>query len=152
MADRLRILYLGLLHAWNERDAEAMAACFTDGGIMIGFDGSLAEGGPAIRDHLAPIFRDHPTAAFLTVLRARRATSRGGILLADVAMVPPGGDQLIPATLARQTLVAEECDGDIRVALFQNTPTDLDWDDEGRKALLGELGRAFKDRGLLPEA
>lgn len=56
----VRRLYLRLPLAWNDRDAAAMADCFADDGVMIGFDGSLVDGRARIVEHLTPIFADHP--------------------------------------------------------------------------------------------
>lgn len=150
-ADELRALYLRLLQGWNDRDAETMAACFSSDAIMIGFDGSLADGRDAIRDHLAPIFADHPTAAYVAIIRSTRRTGDTGILLADVGMVPPGATAINPAVNARQTLVAAETDGRVQIELFQTTPAALHWDEAGREALSAELNAAYGGRGLLPD-
>jgi uncharacterized protein (TIGR02246 family) len=150
-ADDVRALYLRLLQGWNDRDAEAMAACFSGDAIMIGFDGSLAEDRDTIRGHLAPIFADHPTAAYVAIIRSTRRTGDTGILLADVGMVPPGATAINPAANARQTLVAAETDGQVQIELFQTTPAALHWDEAGREALSAELNAAYEERGLLPD-
>ena len=149
--DELRALYLRLLRGWNDRDANAMAECFSDNGIMIGFDGSLAHGRAAIREHLSPIFADHPTAAFVTIIRTTRKTGGVGILLADVGMVPPDAREINPAANARQTIVAAEEGGRWQVELLQNTPAALHWDEDRREALSAELSAVFGERGLLPD-
>ncbi|MEN5176913.1 SgcJ/EcaC family oxidoreductase [Brevundimonas diminuta] len=147
----LRSLYLQLLQGWNDRDANGMAECFSIGGILIGFDGSLADSREAIQKHLSPIFADHPTAAFVAIIRTTRRIGSAGILLADVGMVPPGAEEINPTANARQTMVANK-DGDgWRVSLFQNTPASLHWDEKGREALSAELNASFKRRGLLPD-
>lgn len=108
-----------------------------------------------IRKHLSPI-ADHPTAAFVAIIRTTRRIGSAGILLAgiflaDVGMVPPGAEEINPAANARQTMVANK-DGDgWRVGLFQNTPVSLHWDEKGREALSAELNASFKRRGLLPD-
>lgn len=151
-ADEPRGLYLRLLRAWNDRDADAMAACFAEQGIMIGFDGSLADGRTEIRKHLSPIFADHPTAAFVTIVRSVRNAGTTRIVRADVGMLPPGATDLNPAATARQTVVAEQAPhGEWLIALFQNTPAALHGSDAYREALLAELTDAFRDRGPLPE-
>ncbi len=147
----LRALYLRLLRGWNNREANVIAECFSRDGVMIGFDGSLAEGNTAVGDHLTPIFADHPTGAFVAIIRSMRTLGSGGILLADVGMVPPGGTEINPAANARQTLVAGDSSGQWRAELFQNTPAALHWDEEGRKALSAELNSAFTERGPLPD-
>jgi uncharacterized protein (TIGR02246 family) len=149
--DELRLLYLRLLQGWNDRNANLMAECFSSEGIMIGFDGSLAEGSMAVRKHLEPIFADHPTAAFVAIIRSTRRIGSVGILRADVGMVPPNSTEINPAANARQTLVAGEKDGQWQVELFQNTPAALHWDEEGSKLLSAELNAAFRERGPLPD-
>lgn len=148
--DDVRALYLRLLTAWNERDAHAMSACFAAEGIMIGFDGSVAEGAASILEHLSPIFADHPTAPFVTLVRSIRGTEDVRVLLADVGMVPPGASQINPDANARQSVVAR-CSGDIwQIVLFQNTPTSLHWDEAERDAITQELNAAYAEQGLLP--
>lgn len=151
-ADDTRELYLQLLRAWNARDAAAMADCFRDDGIMIGFDGSVADGRANILDHLSPIFADHPTASFVTIIRSIREAGTSCILLADAGMLPPGGTELNTEATARQTVVADRGDdGQWRIALFQNTPAALHWDDNARSALSDELQGVYSARGPLPE-
>ncbi len=151
ITDELRALYLRILRGWNDRNADAMAECFSDTAIMIGFDGSLAEGRAAIREHLAPIFADHPTAAYVAIIRTTREIGDAGILLADVGLVPPGATEINPATNARQTIVVGKVDGRWRVNLFQTTPAALHWDEAGRETVSAELNAAYGERGLLPE-
>ncbi|WP_295808779.1 SgcJ/EcaC family oxidoreductase [uncultured Nitratireductor sp.] len=148
--DEIHALYLRLLQGWNERKANAMAECFSSEGVMIGFDGSLAEGRTAIEKHLTPIFADHPTAPFVAIVRSMRKIGSAGILRADVGMVPPGGTEINPAANARQTLVAVQKAGQWQVDLFQNTPAALHWDQEESASLSAELNAAFSERGLLP--
>jgi uncharacterized protein (TIGR02246 family) len=118
----VRDLYARLLDAWNRRDADAFAALFGDDGAMIGFDGSQAAG-PAIRDHLGPVFADHPTAAYVARVREVRSLAPGVALLrAAAGMVPPGGDDLNPDVNTLQTLLAARAGDGWRIVLFQNTP------------------------------
>ena len=118
----VRDLYARLLDAWNRRDADAFAALFGDDGAMIGFDGSQAAG-PAIRDHLGPVFADPPTAAYVARVREVRSLAPGVALLrAAAGMVPPGGDDLNPDVNTLQTLLAARAGDGWRIVLFQNTP------------------------------
>lgn len=119
----VRAVYARLLEAWNRRDAEDFAALFTEDGAVVGFDGSQVSGRLPIRDHLQPIFEDHPTAAYVAKVRDIRPLGTGSVLVRAIAgMVPPGQDRLNPAVNAVQTLVVEHHDSDWRVVLFQNTP------------------------------
>lgn len=118
----VRNLYEELLRAWNRRDAHAYAALFAPDAAMIGFDGSQVRGSDVER-HLAPIFADHPTAAYVWKVReVRPLGGNAAILRAIAGMVPPGQSELNAAVNAVQTLVAEYGSGSWRVALFQNTP------------------------------
>jgi uncharacterized protein (TIGR02246 family) len=118
----IRDLYTRLLTAWNERNAEDYAALFAADGAAIGFDGSEMRAGQIV-DQLSPIFKDHPTAAYVAKVRDVRSLGPDSAMLrAIVGMVPPGQHQLNPAVNALQTLVAEREDGSWRIVLFQNTP------------------------------
>ena len=132
------LVYTTLLDAWNRRDAAAFAALFGDTGTMIGFDGSTATGGDAIRGPLAPLFRHHPTARYVyEVEEIRQLGETFWMLRAVVGMVPPGGDTVTPDVNALQTLVAHHLDGRWTVTLFQNTPAQY----HGRPDLVEEHTR-----------
>jgi uncharacterized protein (TIGR02246 family) len=117
-----RDLYARLLDAWNAHDADAFAALFAADGVSIGFDGSQATG-DEIREHLAAVFGDHETAAYIARVREVRDVGADVVLLrAIVGMVPPGGDAVNPDANALQSLVAARAGEEWRIALFQNTP------------------------------
>ena len=123
MAADIRETYRNLIEAWNERDADVMASCFTPGGTMVGFDGSTVTGRDRIAAHLEPIFHDHPTATFVTVVReVREIGTDVAMLRSIVGMVPPGATDINPNVNASQCLVASRQDGEWLVELFQNTP------------------------------
>jgi uncharacterized protein (TIGR02246 family) len=135
----VRDLYARLLDAWNRRDADAFAALFGDDGAMIGFDGSQAAG-PAIRDHVGPVFADHPTAAYVARVREVRSLAPGVALLrAAAGMVPPGGDDLNPDVNTLQTLLAARAGDGWRIVLFQNTPAQFHGRPELTEQHLAEL-------------
>jgi uncharacterized protein (TIGR02246 family) len=142
-------LYVRLLKAWNDRDAKAMAACFGDEAVMIGFDGSMAEGQGAIETHLAPIFRDHPTAAYTAILRSEHTYGDVRLLRADAGMLPYGKQDLQSETISRQTLVARQTDSGLRIVLFQNTAIALDQDKATRATIYGDLQQALKGGDIL---
>jgi uncharacterized protein (TIGR02246 family) len=143
---QVRELYLAILAGWNARDAKAMAACFSDEGVLIGFDGSLVEGHAAILSHLEPIFADHPTARFVEIVRSVRDLGEVAILRADVGMVPPGKSDIMPERNARQTLVARQTGGRWLVELFQNTPAAPHQDSEASQALTAQLSATLASR------
>lgn len=123
-AEAARDLYERLIAAWNRRDAHGYATLFASDGAVIGFDGSQMSGSQ-IEEQLTQIFKDHPTAAYVTKVREVRGLGSGDsavVLRAIVGMVPPGQTELNPAVNAVQSMVAEKHSGSWRVALFQNTP------------------------------
>lgn len=145
----LRVVYNALLASWNARDAAAFASCFADDGMMIGFDASLAEGRPAIEAHLSPIFRDHPTAAFVAIVRRVWGDNEFGLLHADAGMVPPGKTQINSATNTRHVIALRHVGDGSQIVLFQNTPIRLDRDEPGRKAIEAELQAAYQRGGVV---
>ncbi|WP_370457870.1 SgcJ/EcaC family oxidoreductase [Actinoplanes sp. OR16] len=112
-----RDVYLEILTAWNERDAERYAAVFAPDALIVGFDGSQVAGAD-IAGHLKPIFTDHPTAAYVAKVVAVRHVGDAELVHAIAGLVPPGSDQIRPALNAVQTLLV----ADGRAVLFQNTP------------------------------
>jgi uncharacterized protein (TIGR02246 family) len=111
-----------LIDAWNAHDAGAFAGLFAADGVSIGFDGSEAVG-DEIREHLAAVFADHETAAYIAKVREVRPLGADAVVVrAIVGMVPPGQDELRPEANALQSLVAVRRGEEWRVALFQNTP------------------------------
>ena len=144
----VRTLYRQLLDGWNARDAQAMAARFAERGNVVGFDGSQMNGRTEIEATLAPIFRDHPTAAYVAVVReVRLLTPDVAILRAVVGMVPPGQADVNPAVNAVQTLVAARRDGQWQIELFQNTPAAFHGRPDLGEALTEELRQALPARG-----
>jgi uncharacterized protein (TIGR02246 family) len=147
----LRRLYEGILRSWNARDAAAMAAAFAEEGSLVGFDGSQADGRAAIRQHLAPVFADHPTARYLARVREVRSLGSGVALLRAVAgMVPPRADDLKPELNTIHTLVAVAGPDGWRAALFQSTPAAWHGRAQDSAALTDEL-RATLRRGAVCE-
>jgi uncharacterized protein (TIGR02246 family) len=136
-------LYRALLDAWNERDAAAYARLFASDGSIVGFDGSAVNGAAQIEAHLAPIFKDHPTARYVARVREIRQLSPDCALLRSVAgMIPPGKDEIMPERNAVQSLVAiRSGTGDWRIALFQNTPARFDGRPDEARKLTEELGQ-----------
>ena len=142
---QIRQLYRNLLEAWNQQDAAAMAACYTPDGSQVGFDGSQINTPQEIQAHLAGIFAHHQTAAFVPIVREVRQIAEGAWLLRAVAgMVPPGGDDINPDSMAVQSLVAVRQDGEWRVALFHNTPAAWHGREVDRQQLLAEIRQAFR--------
>ena len=144
-ASAIESLYLTLLSRWNSRDAAGMAALYADDGSQVGFDGSAIDGRMAIETHLAPIFRDHPTGAFVGIVREVRDLGPGTALLRAVAgMVPAGKEDIDPDLNAIQTLVAVQRGGEWKVAMFHNTPAAFHGKPEEAAALTEELRARVK--------
>ncbi|VDG97952.1 Uncharacterised protein [Lysinibacillus sphaericus] len=134
--DEIENLYQKLIAAWNNRDAQAIAELFAEQGVQIGFDGSKVIGQKEILSHLEPIFKNHPTAPFITKVKDIRFLGTDvAILHAIAGMIPPGKTDIEPKVNALQTLVAVKTDDDWRVELFQNTPAQF----HGRPELVEEM-------------
>jgi uncharacterized protein (TIGR02246 family) len=136
----VRGLLQQLWDAWNRRDAAAFAALFDEQGAVIGFDGSPMNGRAAIEASLSPIFRDHPTAAYVGKVRAVRLLGADVAVVSAVAgMLPPGKTAINPAVNAMQMLVAARQDGVWRIVSYQNTPAQFHGRPELAQALTNEL-------------
>jgi uncharacterized protein (TIGR02246 family) len=149
MEDDVRALHRSLLGAWNRRGAAGMASLCSDDCVMIGFDGSQMNGRREIEAALRKIFSDHPTASYVSVVRAVRWMGEGVAVLTAVAgMVPPGKHRIMPERNAVQSMVAVRRDDSWRVALFQNTPAAFDGRPDMRDRLTRELNGALDAQEL----
>ena len=110
--DAVRSLYSGYIDAWNRRDADGMAALFSEDGSAIGYDGTRMDGAYAIARALRAIFADHSPPPFVAKIESIR------FLSPDVAVVTA----IVDSPHAIHTLVAEKLIGEWRIALFQATP------------------------------
>ncbi|HEX6290523.1 MAG TPA: SgcJ/EcaC family oxidoreductase [Herpetosiphonaceae bacterium] len=132
----VRALYQQLLSSWNERNAHAFAALFSEDGHSIGFDGSAISGQAEIESHIRQIFSDHQTGTYVGKIRDVRFLGADIALLRAVCgMIPPGQADLNPAVNTIQTVVAVRHDQTWRVELFQNTPAQF----HGRPDLVRQL-------------
>jgi uncharacterized protein (TIGR02246 family) len=142
----VRALYQALLEAWNRRDAKAFAGLLAEESSVIGFDGSQMEGPVEVEGALGQIFKDHPTAAYVSIVRGVRfLTPDVAVLRAVAGMVPPGQNDIKPEVNTVQSLVAVRQEGKWRIALFQNTPAAFHGRPEESERLSEEL------RGVLQE-
>lgn len=138
-------LYEALIKCWNTRDAKGMAGLYANGGGQIGFDGSQISGPSDIEKHLAPIFRDHPTARFVFIIREVKLLGEAvGLVRAIAGMVPRNGTDINPSLNAVQTMLARKQRSLWKVELFQNTPARLDGRPEEVTAMTRELQAAVK--------
>ena len=134
-------LYRQLLEAWNNQDAHAFAATFTDDGSSVGYDGSPMTGAAEIEMTLSGISTNHKPASYIAKVREIRFLSpQTAILRAVVGMIPPGKIDLNPERNAIQSLVVAYKDNEWRIALFQNTPARFD----GRPELSEALTQALR--------
>jgi uncharacterized protein (TIGR02246 family) len=139
-------LYHQLLDSWNRHSADDFAACFTEDGSSVGFDGSEMNGRGEIQAALARIFADHVTAAYISIVREVRFLAPDvAMLRAVVGMIPPGKSDINPERNAIQSLVAVRGNDQWRIALFHNTPVRFDGRPEVAAALTDEL------RQMLPK-
>ncbi|WP_338448804.1 SgcJ/EcaC family oxidoreductase [Niallia oryzisoli] len=129
-------VYHQLIEAWNTRSARGMADLFREDGESIGFDGSISLGRDEIFSHLNPIFRDHPTARFVTKVKAvRLLSSDSAILRAIAGMVAPQQSDINPNVNTHHTLVVIKKEGKWWIQLFQNTPAQF----HGRPELVEQM-------------
>lgn len=141
-------LYRRLIDSWNARDAKAMAGLYAPRGGQVGFDGSTFNTPAEIEQALTPIFEDHPTARFVTIVREIRALGEGVMILRAVAgMIPPGQRVIKADRNAIQTLVAAQVEGRWQVEMFHNTPARFDGRPEESEKLTREL-QLVADREL----
>ena len=146
---QVRLLYQELLKAWNEKNARKMADLIAENGNLVGFDGSQIDGRRQVESVLGKIFADHPTAAYVSIVREVRLLSPDVALLRAVAgMVPPGQSDINPAVNAVQSLIATKEQGRWRIALFHNTPAAFHGRPELSEQLTEELRQA--QRGSPP--
>jgi len=142
---QVRLLYQELLKAWNEKNARKMADLIAENGNLVGFDGSQIDGRRQVESVLGKIFADHPTAAYVSIIRELRLLSPDVALLRAVAgMVPPGQSDINPAVNAVQSLIATKEQDRWRIALFHNTPAAFHGRPELSEQLTEELRQALR--------
>lgn len=138
----IKKVYERLIEAWNNRDAEGMANLFTEHGESIGFDGSQSIGPAEIFSHLSPIFRDHPTARFVSKIKDLRFIGENAAILRAIAgMIPPGKSDLNPAVNTHHTLIVINNSNEWKIELFQNTPAQF----HGRPELVEQMTEELKE-------
>jgi uncharacterized protein (TIGR02246 family) len=134
--NEVRVLYDTFITAWNDHDGTAMAAAFTEDGVVIGFDGSVSSGKEAIGSEMTNIFADHETGRYAVKVKSVRELAQQAVILRAIAgLIPPGQIAIRPETNSHQTVVAEAQDGQWRIVLFQNTPAQF----HGRPELVEEM-------------
>jgi uncharacterized protein (TIGR02246 family) len=137
---QIRALYARYLAGWNQRSGATVSGCFTDDGDVVGFDGSAHSGRLSIAADMRRLFADHPTPAYVGLVRSVRPVADGVAVLHAVAgMVPPGGDDLDPALHAVHTLIAVDDGGRWKIAVFQATPAQYHGRPDAVAALTAEL-------------
>lgn len=146
---QVRGLYETLIDWWNRRSAEDFAACFAEQGSIVGFDGTQVNGASNVVAHLTPIFADHPTPTYVTLVEDVRTVAAGAVILRAVSgLVPPGQEDIVPELNAVQTLVAVARDGVWQAELFQNTPAQF----HGRPELADALTSRLRATLRTPDA
>ncbi len=119
----VRHLYEAVLAAWNRRDVN---------------------GAHEVEAHLAPIFADHPTPAYVGLVEELRSLSPDIMLLRAVSgLVPPTQDDIVPALNAIQTLVAARRGNTWQVEMFHNTSAQFHGRPDLADALTAKLREAL---------
>lgn len=138
-------LYHQILEAWNDRDAGAMAALFTEDGDMIGFDGSQFKGRAGIATHLDEVFTSHRTGTYVGKVKYGRFLGPDVAVINAVAgMVLFGESDINPALNTIHTLVAVRQNDAWRVAVLQSTPAQFHGRPEQAHKLTNELRQMIK--------
>jgi uncharacterized protein (TIGR02246 family) len=119
----VRALYQPLMDGWNQGSGDAFAAVFTEGGDLVGFDGTHLKG----RQEIAP-FHQQLFDKWLKGSRLVGQVKDVRLLHPDVALmhavggtVLRGKSEPVPERDSIQTLVATRQDGEWRLVAFLNT-------------------------------
>src|ERR671911_3177885 len=120
----VRALYQQLMDGWNQGSGDAFAAVFTEGGDLVGFDGTHLKG----RQEIAP-FHQQLFGKWMKGSRLVGQVKDVRLLHPDIAVmhavgstVMRGKSEPVPERDSIQTLVATRQEGDDwRLAAFQNT-------------------------------
>ena len=140
MKKAIESIHSQLLDYWNKQDATGMASLFRDQGSLIGFDGTQVNGKSAIETELNKIFKDHKPASYVwKVEEVRFLNDSVALLRAIVGMVPPGKNEINPATNAIQSLIVTSEQNSWKIELFQNTPAQFHGRPEMVEAMTKEL-------------
>jgi uncharacterized protein (TIGR02246 family) len=144
MDSEIQKLFLRLIQAWNDRNAEAFAAQFAEFGTAVGFDGTEHSNPAAVQRDLGAIFKDHPTAKYVAKVRGVDTISNEtAIVRAVVGMVPPGKKEVHPERNAVMRVVAVKRGDEWKIAQLTNTPARYDGRPDAAKALTAELQAEF---------
>jgi uncharacterized protein (TIGR02246 family) len=142
--NEVQSLYFKIIQGWNNRNAEEMSEQFSYKGELIGFDGSQEIGRENILAHLQPIFENHQTPPFKSIVKDIRMLSpETALLRAIVGMIPNGKADVNPELNAHQTLIAVKKNGVWLTELFQNTPAKFHSRPELVKQMTEELNASL---------
>ena len=143
-------LYRRVIEAWNDRNAENLAAPFSDAGSIVGFDGTVINGRAAIKAHLIPIFNGHATPVYICKIReVRPLGERAALLRAIAGMIPRAKTDIDPDLNAIQTIVAARHGPDWQIEMFHNTPAAFHDRPQEAEALNAELRGVLKSGKLI---
>lgn len=119
----VRVLYTQLMDGWNKDSGEDFSAPFAEDGHLVAFDGTHFKSRDEIVSFHQPLFDK-----WLKGTRLVGEVESVRFLSPDVALmhalggtVMRGKSQPSPERDSIQTLVAIKCDGEWRLAAFQNT-------------------------------
>lgn len=145
----VRELARALLRSWNARDAARFAACFTEDGVVVGYDGTVVEGRAQITAQLSDIFRQaQPPAYIATTQRVRLLSESVAVLRGIGGMYSPLDMTINPMLNATQIIVALKQDGVWRAASVQTTPAALHGRPDQVAQMAAELQLALDAQAL----
>lgn len=144
----IRTLNLELLRAWNARNASAFAALFTEGGAIVGVDGTVIAGSAAIGAYMSDLFARHETPAYVSLIRWVRFPSEDFAIAHGIVGMPSLlTGEINPTLNAIQMLTCSRRDGVWRIELFQNTPAQLHGDPDEVARMTEELQQRLTHSG-----
>ena len=147
--ERVEACYRELLTAWNQRDADAIAARFTEDGHFVAFDGSTMDGRATIASTLSAVFQNEKTARYVAAIRDIQDIAPGVTLLrAVVGMIPPDSVDPHVTVRATQSILFVERDGEAAAVLVQSTPAVFHGRSDLAEALTLELELILRSQSV----
>jgi uncharacterized protein (TIGR02246 family) len=119
----IRELYQQLMDGWNQGSGDAFASVFTEGGDLIGFDGTHFQGRAEIASSHQVLFDKWLKGTWLVgrVENVMFPADDVAVVHAVGGTIMPGKSNPSPERDSIQTLVATKHEGEWRFTAFQNT-------------------------------
>ncbi|MDQ4022272.1 MAG: SgcJ/EcaC family oxidoreductase [Thermoproteota archaeon] len=137
----IRALYQQMIDGWNTGSGNAFAAPYTEDGDLVGFDGTHLKGCLEIASFHQQLFDTFLKGSRLVgkIRSVRFLTADVALIHAVSGTIMAGQSDIDPERNSIQTLVAIKCDGEWRLAAFQNTRAQFLGRPDAFQALTEEL-------------